>query len=233
MKIWDLCKRAANSVIPSSSCFDDTNSLYEEGETDEESIPDMDSAVLLSPPLLITTEEDTQHHHGLIESAAKPNNSSTSTAAATNNNTSPSNKITLLPTDSSAYLKESPLLSTLNRPRAVSDSYRERRTAVIPNKTDTSSLKRETLLQSITPIKRTRVCPCTVKGEQYTHIALNETYTGTVESLFKLLYDSDFFKGFLERYENFEEVQLGTWKHGAREVIGKRRIKSSTMGKLA
>jgi hypothetical protein len=27
------------------------------------------------------------------------------------------------------------------------------------------------------------------------------------------------------------DVQLGNWKHGIREVTGKRKIKSSTMGK--
>jgi hypothetical protein len=28
------------------------------------------------------------------------------------------------------------------------------------------------------------------------------------------------------------DVQVGAWKHGNREITGKRKIKSSTMGKL-
>lgn len=196
--------------------------------------------MILSPPLLITTEEDTQHHQDklLIESskstpaAALPTNSTSTATTTINNNNS------TFAADNALFLKNTPLLATLNRPRAASDSYRERRNiaAMEPIRNDATNYKRENLLkreiQPITSIKKTRVCPCTVKREQYTHIALNETYPGTVEAMFKLLYDSDFFKGFLERYENFEDVQLGEWKQGTREVIGKRRIKSSsTMGK--
>jgi hypothetical protein len=80
-------------------------------------------------------------------------------------------------------------------------------------------------------LKKPRVCPCVLKGEQHHHVALNETYNGTVDAMSKLLFHSSFYKSFLEKYESFEDVQLGTWKHGGREVTGKRKIKSSTSGK--
>lgn len=218
-KIWDLSKRA-KSVLPTTPY-----GAYD-GESDEDSIPSVDSAIhLSSPPLLLTTEEDDPDKHLQEPVNALPNKSSISTTASTSHST----------LAKGVYVSDT--LSefnnrTNNRPRAVSDSCKERRT-FNETKSDSDS-KREILRHdsgAVTPIKKTRVCPCTVKGEQYLHIALNETYNGSVEAMFKLLFDSDFIKKFLERYENFEDVQVGGWKHGAREVIGKRRIKSSTMGK--
>ena len=117
-----------------------------------------------------------------------------------------------------------------NRPRAASDSLRERRTPTEP-KSDTSVSRRDEVHDLLTPIKKTRVCPCTVKGEQYLRVALNETYNGSVEAMYTLLFDSSFSKKFLERFENFQDVHIGSWKHGSQEVIGKRKIKSATMGK--
>lgn len=130
-------------------------------------------------------------------------------------------------TPDSTVIKDTP--TTRLRPRSVSDSnYRGRREVAIQPE---SSLKREIMYPSITPIKKTRVCPCTVQGEQYSRIAINETFPGTVEAIFKLLFDSSFTKGFLERYENFENVKTSVWQHGAREIVGQRRIKSTTSGK--
>ncbi|KAF9190273.1 hypothetical protein BGZ50_000304, partial [Haplosporangium sp. Z 11] len=40
-------------------------------------------------------------------------------------------------------------------------------------------------------------CQCSKDGRHYTNLYLSETYPGSVESLWKLLFDSDFSKGFL------------------------------------
>jgi hypothetical protein len=41
-------------------------------------------------------------------------------------------------------------------------------------------------------------------NEQYGYVALDRVYPGTVEAVDKLLFETDFVKRFLERYENFE-----------------------------
>jgi hypothetical protein len=91
------------------------------------------------------------------------------------------------------------------RPRATSDVYTTRERRVLSfaqnNEADSHEIKQPD--HYVTPIKKTRVCPCTVQGEQYFHVALNETYKGSVEAMFELLFNSDFLRGFLERYENF------------------------------
>lgn len=227
-------------------------------------MPSMDSAIILNtPPLLITEHDSIMNHEGLasdpitnkpsslpVSSNTTAVNSSSaisaeepaSTAAAMTNNASATTTM-----NKSLYTNA---LKQQSRPRSASDTYtgRERRNISIEPKMESGPRREVHQGDALTSIKRTRVCPCTVKGEQYFHIALNETYKGTVEAVFKLLFDSEFIKGFLEKYENFEgmegtaqnrfvltaqtDVQLGHWKHGIREVTGKRKIKSSTMGKV-
>lgn len=246
-KIWDLSKRA-KSVQPSAAAYDHDVLRYD-NESDEDSIPSSnDSAIHLnSPPLLL---DDSPHDKQLLSSEPIKNNNllpskSTSSSTTTLLSTPPSAKGIYAANTFSDFgqgrTSKTNNNNSSNRPRAVSDSYKEQRRAVATSgetKYAASDSKREIPYcpsggdgTTVTPIKKTRVCPCTVKGEQYLHIALNETYTGTVEGMFKLLFDSDFVKTFLERYENFEDVQVGSWNHSAREVIGKRKIKSSTMGK--
>lgn len=236
-KIWDLSKRA-KSVLPSAAttAYDHDALLYD-NESDGDSIPSNDSAIHLnSPPLLL---DDSHDEHLLLEPVnntilpSKTTSSSSTTQPGTTHSTL-AKGVYVADTLSDFNGRTS---NNSNRPRAVSDSYKEQRRAVAVAMSSEPKYefdsKREIPHQSdgtVTPIKKTRVCPCTVKGEQYLHIALNETYTGSVEGMFKLLFDSNFIKKFLERYENFEDVQVGSWNHGAREVIGKRKIKSSTMG---
>ncbi|GAA5794882.1 hypothetical protein HPULCUR_000230 [Helicostylum pulchrum] len=192
--------KKVSSVIPTSFDEDDNNSLYGDTE-DEDSLNSDDSAILLSDPSSLTqVKKELTVPVASVKPALTPD---------------------------STTIKDTP--TTKLRPRSVSDSnYRGRRELAIQPE---SSLKREiTFPSDITPIKKTRVCPCTVRGEQYSRIAINETFPGTVEAMFRLLFDSSFVKGFLERYENFENVQTSVWQHGAREVVAQRRIKSTTSG---
>ncbi|KAF1798544.1 hypothetical protein FB192DRAFT_1288509 [Mucor lusitanicus] len=219
IKLWDLKKRVSSVILPADPPLIRSNS-YDEDDDDEEtddegSVPSMDSAIVLhTPPLLITEHDAALHHEDLASDpvTTKPSPVSTTTM------------------NKSFYTNA---LKQQSRPRSASDTYtgRERRTVTIEPKLESGPKREVRQDDALTPIKKTRVCPCTVKGEQYFHVALNETYKGTVEAVFKLLFDSEFIKGFLEKYENFEDVQLGHWKHGIREVTGKRKIKSSTMGK--
>ncbi|KAI8075517.1 hypothetical protein BDF21DRAFT_343506 [Thamnidium elegans] len=193
--------KKVNSVIPTSFDDDDDNNSLYGDTEDEDSLNSDDSAILLSDPSSLTQDKKEL--------------------------TIPIASVKPALTPDSTTIKDTP---TKLRPRSVSDSnYRGRRELAIQPE---SSLKREiTYPSTITPIKKTRVCPCTVQGEQYSRIAINETFPGTVEAMFKLLFDSSFVKGFLERYENFENVQTSVWQHGAREIVGQRRIKSTTSEK--
>ncbi|KAI8640186.1 hypothetical protein BD408DRAFT_420268 [Parasitella parasitica] len=246
LKIWDLRKRASSAPLSAQSSLN-RNSSYDDDqdeETDDEgSIPSVDSAIILhTPPLLILDHDSILNHENspddLITNNRKPIAPplvavNTVSAVATEESAPATTSVTNnAPTPIVNKSLHSDTLKQQSRPRSASDSYTSQNksnVSIVP-KTE-SGTKREVRQQEVlTPIKKTRVCPCTVKGEQYFHIALNETYKGTVEAVFKLLFNSKFVKGFLEKYENFEDVQLGTWKHGIREVTGKRKIKSSTMG---
>ncbi|KAI8977931.1 GRAM domain-containing protein [Pilobolus umbonatus] len=89
-----------------------------------------------------------------------------------------------------------------NRPRSISNSYR-----------------------APVPVPQRRECPCT---EQLSYVAMDYCFDGTVELVNRLLYHTEFIKRFLEKYENFEDVRIGKWKHRSREYVGQRRMKSST-----
>ncbi|CAO0802577.1 unnamed protein product [Mucor circinelloides] len=250
IKLWDLKKRVSSAILPADSPLNRSNS-YDDDDDDEEtddegSVPSMDSAIILNtPPLLITEHDSVMNHEGLASDPItnKPSSlpvSSNTTAANSSSAISteePASTAAAMTNNASATtaMNKSLYTNTLkqqSRPRSASDTYtgRERRNISIEPKMESGPKREVHQGDALTSIKRTRVCPCTVKGEQYFHIALNETYKGTVEAVFKLLFDSEFIKGFLEKYENFEDVQLGHWKHGIREVTGKRKIKSSTMG---
>ncbi|KAI9487240.1 MAG: hypothetical protein EXX96DRAFT_552337 [Benjaminiella poitrasii] len=246
MKIWDLNKKAS-SVIPLES-----NTLNEEDEETDDA-DSMHSTQLVikvnTPPLLITHDDSILQHSNINQQAADTDGTvtpvgpaittthvSTSTNNANvdiqlsppiNNSNSPTNKsITLAAINTSQNEQQ-------QRPRAVSDSYTRRDDASMePNVRSSYNTKHEIGddVQPATVLKKTRVCPCTIHGQQYFHVALNETYSGTVEAIFELLFNSEFYKNFLEQYENFEDLQLGEWKHGNRQVTGKRIIKSSTKG---
>lgn len=84
------------------------------------------------------------------------------------------------------------------RPRSISDT-------VDPHAYNLSKLTKYDVQPSVYE-KIPKVCPCTINGEHYTHVALNDTFTGTVESMTKILFNSSFMKIFLERYENFEGI---------------------------
>ncbi|RCH86439.1 hypothetical protein CU098_007504, partial [Rhizopus stolonifer] len=114
------------------------------------------------------------------------------------------------------------------RPRSVSDSVtRDHQNA--PTIESFFNMK-ETTVQKEEPEKKKRQgCPCHVDHDA--HVALDQTYDGTVESMFKRLFDSRLIKDFLERYEHYEDIELSPWKHGHRQIMGKKRIKSSnTLG---
>ncbi|KAI8973698.1 hypothetical protein BDF20DRAFT_667193 [Mycotypha africana] len=120
--------------------------------------------------------------------------------------------------------------SVLTKPRTTTNGTSRLNLTASPALAMNNTLSQGKKPMKVVPLKKSRVCPCTINNEQYHHVALNEIYTGTVEAMFKLLCDSDFLRNFLERYEAFEDVQDGEWRHGRREVTGKRRVKSATSG---
>ncbi|CEP08384.1 hypothetical protein [Parasitella parasitica] len=245
-KIWDLRKRASSATLSAQSSLN-RNSSYDDNqdeETDDEgSIPSVDSAIILhTPPLLILEHDPILNHESSLDDPITNNRkpiappvaaANTASAMATEDSAPTTTAVTNnAPTPIVNKSLNSNALKQQSRPRSASDSYTNRNHSnmLIVPKAESGTKREARQQEALTPIKKTRVCPCTVKGEQYFHIALNETYEGSVEAVFKLLFDSKFVKGFLEKYENFEDVQLGNWKHGIREVTGKRKIKSSTTG---
>lgn len=210
-------------ILPADPPLIRSNS-YDEDDDDEEtddegSVPSMDSAIVLhTPPLLITEHDAALHHEDLASDpvTTKPSPvSSSSNTTAVNSSSAISAEA---PAPTAVTANNASAATTMNksfytnalkqqsRPRSASDTYtgRERRTVTIEPKLESGPKREVRQDDALTPIKKTRVCPCTVKGEQYFHVALNETYKGTVEAVFKLLFDSEFIKGFLEKYENFE-----------------------------
>ncbi|KAI8376028.1 uncharacterized protein BYT42DRAFT_614815 [Radiomyces spectabilis] len=69
-----------------------------------------------------------------------------------------------------------------------------------------------------------KVCPCRLKGEHYAHVALDECYDGTVEMMYRLLFDSDFIKGYLEKIQHCKDVSMGHWYHGIRMSSYKSKL---------
>ncbi|KAK4515523.1 carboxy methyl transferase for protein phosphatase 2A [Mucor velutinosus] len=253
IKLWDLKKRVSSVILPADSPLNRSNSYDDdEEETDDEgSVPSMDSAIILhTPPLLITDHDSVLHHEDFASdtlTSSKPSSSPSPPPPVSSSTTAVNSSSAISaeePASTTGMTNNGSAITSMNkslytntlkqqsRPRSASDTYtgRERRNVTIEPKLESGPKREIRQDDALTPIKKTRVCPCTVKGEQYFHIALNETYKGTVEAVFKLLFDSEFIKDFLEKYENFEDVQLGHWKHGVREVTGKRKIKSATMG---
>lgn len=207
---------SAESSLNRSNSYDDDE---EDEETDEEgSIPSMDSAVILNtPPLLLTGHDSILNHENVTNDPIinkPPTPPITSNTDVVNTNLVISTEepalIALVPNNApTTSLNKSLFTNTLkqqSRPRSASDTYtgRDRRILSFEPKVEAGPKHEIRQEEALTPIKKTRVCPCTVKGEQYFHVALNETYKGTVEAIFKLLFDSEFVKGFLEKYENFE-----------------------------
>jgi hypothetical protein len=189
-KMWNLYKRTSSVQPPSFSSAEDDDS------SSAQSIISTDSAVVLpaTTTSALTAAATTSPQINTDESKdqEKINNESATTVTIPNHN------------DFKSFVSQ--LKDTQRRPRAVSDSFREHY-AVEP-KVELGS-KRETRSQQkdqqyIVPIKKTRVCPCTIKGEQYPTIALNETYNGNTEDMFTLLFDSDLIKAFLEKFENYK-----------------------------
>ncbi|KAG0192226.1 hypothetical protein DFQ28_009800 [Apophysomyces sp. BC1034] len=92
----------------------------------------------------------------------------------------------------------------------------------------------------IIPVNRTKSCPCTASGEHYSNIALDETYPGTVESMYKILFTSDFMKGFLKEVQQSrgmiidtdDDVDLSRYRHGVRECSYRRPMAGTNGVKL-
>ncbi|KAI9031652.1 hypothetical protein CLU79DRAFT_729508 [Phycomyces nitens] len=64
-------------------------------------------------------------------------------------------------------------------------------------------------------------CICSTKREPYPMVALDHTFAGTVETMYRILFDSDFMKNYLEKKENQKDVKMGKWVHGRRENLYK------------
>ncbi|OAD73499.1 hypothetical protein PHYBLDRAFT_181561 [Phycomyces blakesleeanus NRRL 1555(-)] len=70
-----------------------------------------------------------------------------------------------------------------------------------------------------TPLPHT--CTCTTKRDPYPMVALDHTFAGTVETMYRILFDSDFMKNYLEKKENQKDVKMGQWIHGRRDNVYK------------
>ncbi|KAI9016442.1 hypothetical protein CLU79DRAFT_323971 [Phycomyces nitens] len=62
-------------------------------------------------------------------------------------------------------------------------------------------------------------CPCCEQDEHYDNILLQESIPGTVDSVFELLFDSDFCKNYLSKVERLGDIQMGDWHHGSRKNL--------------
>ncbi|KAI7866974.1 GRAM domain-containing protein [Spinellus fusiger] len=66
-------------------------------------------------------------------------------------------------------------------------------------------------------------CPCCEDQVHYSQVALHETYSGTVESMYSILFDSDFMEQYLTSVKKCHGLELGTWKHGLRQNNGRQQ----------
>ncbi|CEI98853.1 hypothetical protein RMCBS344292_12951 [Rhizopus microsporus] len=217
VKIWKLHKR----ITPTSSSIPGTyarsledDKQYFNSSASFSSGHSNDSAIMTnSPPVLLTDEpvskETVISRPVLVAHENKP-------AAAT-----------LL------TVENTPVISS-NRPRSISDSYKDKvipSPIIVPSRPNHNSPEKNSAKTE--PVEytanKTVICPCMKSNKQYTHVALDRTYHGTVEAMDKLLFETDFIKSFLERCENFGDVELGVWQNNSRSIKGKRRIKTSAM----
>ncbi|CAO3691518.1 unnamed protein product [Rhizopus microsporus] len=215
VKIWKLHKRITptSSSIPGIYALED-DKQYFNSSASFSSGHSNDSAIMTnSPPVLLTDEpvskETIISRPVLVAHENKP--------AAT----------TLL------TVENTPVISN-NRPRSISDSYKDKvipSPIIVPPRPSNNSPEKNSA--KVEPVEytanKTVICPCMKSNKQYTHVALDRTYHGTVEAMDKLLFETDFIKSFLERCENFGDVELGVWKNNSRSIKGKRRIKTSAM----
>ncbi|KAI7902009.1 GRAM domain-containing protein [Cokeromyces recurvatus] len=210
MKIWDLNKKVS-SVTPFKSNVLEAEEMTDDDD-DNSSISSTQSLTNMNIPSSSITYKDPTIQQSIPNTAKlfppiNNNDSKDQLVVNTSHN--------LETTKSTALATESVMDNTEkqhSRPRAVSDSYakiKEKRndnslSTTYPFIHNSTSLKRDYDQEHSTGIKRTKACPCSIHNKHYFHVALNETYSGTVDAMFRLLFDSDFFKNFLERYENFE-----------------------------
>ncbi|KAF7727652.1 hypothetical protein EC973_007310 [Apophysomyces ossiformis] len=61
-------------------------------------------------------------------------------------------------------------------------------------------------------------CECSKNGEHLPNVVMDQTYPGSVESIFNLLYNSSFYKKFLVDVEKSTDVSLGSWRKGEGSV---------------
>ncbi|KAF9291804.1 hypothetical protein BGZ68_002183 [Mortierella alpina] len=126
-------------------------------------------------------------------------------------------------------LDQDPLAPVLQRARAGTESLPNRRgdtaagTAVsLPAAAAASAAAVASARQSRSsaappsssqPSRTRTTCQCSKDGRHYANVYLSETYPGSVESLWKLLFDSQFAKGFLtSEVMKGADVQEEAWK---------------------
>ncbi|KAG2176215.1 hypothetical protein INT43_005449 [Umbelopsis isabellina] len=67
-------------------------------------------------------------------------------------------------------------------------------------------------------------CECAKNDEHFSQVGLDETYTGTLETIYNLLYNSGFRKKFLEEKEKSTDVNIGNWEKGSGDIKLAREI---------
>ncbi|KAG0236960.1 hypothetical protein BGW42_002173 [Actinomortierella wolfii] len=98
---------------------------------------------------------------------------------------------------------------TPGRPRAGTE-------ALMPPNTHPGAKKHPSKSASVTQkpaVREATTCACSKDGKHYSGTYMNETYPGTVEAMWKLLFDSDFNKSFLTNdVMKGADVQEEAWK---------------------
>ncbi|KAG0244029.1 hypothetical protein BGW41_000457 [Actinomortierella wolfii] len=98
---------------------------------------------------------------------------------------------------------------TPGRPRAGTE-------ALMPPNTHPGAKKHPSKSASVTQkpaVREATTCACSKDGKHYAGTYMNETYPGTVEAMWKLLFDSDFNKSFLTNdVMKGADVQEEAWK---------------------
>lgn len=78
------------------------------------------------------------------------------------------------------------------------------------------------------PVQAPVVTECTCITEHYTQTVMDQTYTGTLDSIYKLLCHSPFLQGFLTDVEKNTDVQIGAWDGDmTRQITYTKRLTGS------
>ncbi|KAG0346491.1 hypothetical protein BG004_001615 [Podila humilis] len=93
-------------------------------------------------------------------------------------------------------LDQDALSPTVARARAATESLSPRQADIV-TKAANNIVNSASTSGGAHAVRKPTTCKCSKDGRHYTNVYMNETYPGTLESIWKLLFDSDFSKQFL------------------------------------